>query len=214
MIKGIWAIIAVSSVLLFSGMYAYGVAGNTTVENIGVNPATTFIEIEVSDPDGLADLIVMQTGGIRFGVVLFCAPTITTSVILEFVASRFPATITVEDCTTRPGDVTEWAINSAGVVRCTSGSCLTPPEQTESLNEDVQSLIDDGTLTVEDGEKLTKSLDKIIKAINNGDTVTACDQLNKLIKDTQKLIDRGDLDSLEGQPIIDAAENIKSGIPC
>ena len=133
MTKGIWAIIAVSSVLLFSGMYAYGVAGNTTVVNIGVNPDTTFIEIEVSDPDGLSDVFIEQTDGPSGGPVLSCE----TSFILEFEASNFPATITVEDCATRPGDVTEWAINSAGVVRCTSGSCLPgesenigPPEET------------------------------------------------------------------------------------
>jgi len=137
MTKGIWAIIAVSSVLLFSGMYAYGVAGNTTVVNIGVNPDTTFIEIEVSDPDGLARVTVVQTDGPSGGPALLCAPTFVTSVILEFEASNFPATITVEDCDRRPGDITEWAINSAGVVRCTSGSCLPgesenkgPPEET------------------------------------------------------------------------------------
>ncbi len=133
MSKGIWAIIAVSSVLLFSGMYAYGVAGNTTVENIGVNPSTTFIEIEVIDPDGLFRIVIVKTGGPSGGPVLSCE----TSFILEFVASNFPATITVEDCDGRPGDITEWAINSAGVVRCTSGSCLPgesenkgPPEET------------------------------------------------------------------------------------
>jgi len=143
MTKGIWAIIAVSSVLLFSGMYAYGVAGNTTVENIGVNPSSTFIEIEVIDPDGLFRIIIVQTGGSTGGPAFLCAPTFVTSVILEFEASNFPATITVEDCDPpKAGDVTEWAINSVGVVRCTSGSCLPgesenkgPPEETPGQGE-------------------------------------------------------------------------------
>jgi len=86
----------------------------------------------------------------------------------------------------------------------------TPEEQAESLIEDVKDL----TLDDVDSTKLTKSLDKILKALDNEDAVTACDQLNKFIKDTQKLIDKGKLVLAVGQPLINSANDLKDAIPC
>ena len=89
--------------------------------------------------------------------------------------------------------------------------CSIPPEeQAESLIEDVEDL----PLDNDDSTKLTKSLDKILKALDNDDTVSACDQLNKFIKDTQKLIDKEKLDAADGQALIDSANDLKDDIPC
>jgi len=85
-----------------------------------------------------------------------------------------------------------------------------PEEQAQNLIEDVETLLPDS----KDGTKLTTSLDKILKALDNEDTVTACDQLNKFIKDIQKLIDKGKLDEPDGQALIDSANDLKDAIPC
>jgi len=92
---------------------------------------------------------------------------------------------------------------------CASVFTPQPKEQAESLIEDVEDL----PLDNKDSTKLTKSLDKILKALDNEDTVTACDQLNKFIKDTQKLIDKGKLDATDGQTLIDSATDLKDTIP-
>jgi len=131
--KPILAIIAVSSMLLLSGMYAYGVTGNTTVVNIGVSPTTGFIEVEVSDPDGL-DRVELE----RSALILLCAPTTTTSVILEFIPANFPATVTVADCNGKGGDdVTVWLIESTGIT-CIEGSCLGVDDPEDKDPEDPQ----------------------------------------------------------------------------
>jgi len=85
-----------------------------------------------------------------------------------------------------------------------------PPDAIQDLIEDVEDL----PLDNKDSTKLTGSLDKILKALDNEDTVTACDQLNKFIKDTQKLIDKGKLDATDGQALIDSANDVKDAIPC
>ncbi len=130
--RGIWAIIAVSSVLLFSGMYAYGVAGNTTVENLGVNQETGFIQIEVIDPDGisLARLCSDNPAERCFGFSSTCDPLITSEII-ELPPVALPRTATVTDCDPPlDGDTTVWRINSGGEVICIQGSCL--PGQSEN----------------------------------------------------------------------------------
>jgi len=182
--RAIWIVPVIASILILGGigMLAYAVSGNTTVENIGVNPDTGLIQIEVSDPDGLANVAIFPTGRLTFKILLFCAPTITTSVIPEFQASNFPATITVEDCDGRPGDVTEWAIDSAGLVTCTSGSCFV--EITTDVNGNVSvdsgktGVIVSATVTGNvqvDGGVLTITEDSIITGnveATNGSTVT------------------------------------------
>jgi len=203
--RAIWIVPVIASILILGGigMLAYAVSGNTTVENIGVNPTTTFIEIEVSDPDGLTAVFVVKTDGPSGGPALLCAPTITTSVILEFVASNFPATITVEDCDGRPGDITEWAIDSAGIVRCTSGSCL-DVEITTDVNDNVSvdpgeaGLIDgatvDGSVQV-DGGDLTITGESTITGnveVSDGGTVTIQDgstvEGNVIVSDTGSIL--------------------------
>ncbi len=86
----------------------------------------------------------------------------------------------------------------------------TPEGQAESLIEDVEAL----PLDNRDSTKLTKSLDRVLKALDKEDTVSACDLLNKFIKDTQKLIDKGNLDPTDGQALIDSANDLKDAIPC
>ncbi len=136
----ILTIIAMTSASLFLGMYAYGIAGNTTVENLGINPDTDFLQIEFSDPDGisLARLCPAGDGTRCFGISFTCDPRIT-STIIELPPVALPVTGTVIDCGDANGDgidETVWKITSNGAVICTEGSCLPapvdpgPPEET------------------------------------------------------------------------------------
>ena len=130
----ILAIIAVSSASMFLGMFAYAVVGNTTVENIGVNPDTGFIQIESSDPDGLKHFNACPNNPVAkcFFIISTCDGPLTTSATLELKTTQFPVTVTVIDCGTFGDrdpifDETVWKITSGGQVICTGGSCLSGP---------------------------------------------------------------------------------------
>jgi len=86
-----------------------------------------------------------------------------------------------------------------------------PEEQIRNIIED---LVADGTLSEQEGKKLTKKLDKVIKNMDKGKDNKACKELEKFIKVTQKLIDMGKLDETEGQSLIDPAIAIQDSIPC
>jgi len=86
----------------------------------------------------------------------------------------------------------------------------------ESLQENVQALVDAQKLKKSKGKKLVKNLDKALKAVTKERVDKACKQLDTFIKRVDKLIDRGKLDAQEGNPLplIAQAEIIKSIVDC
>jgi len=90
----------------------------------------------------------------------------------------------------------------------------TPAEAADDLIDDIQDLIDDGTLNGGQSNALTSKLQNIIDKLNNGQTNAACNQLGAFINQVTDFIDDGTLTSTEGQSLIDAAQAIKDAADC
>ncbi|HEU4508850.1 MAG TPA: beta-propeller fold lactonase family protein [Pyrinomonadaceae bacterium] len=89
-----------------------------------------------------------------------------------------------------------------------------PPTPPPTLTERVEALIAEGALSQEQGAGL---LDKIREATAKheaGMTAAACNQLSSFINQVKAFIGNGTLTPAQGQPLIDAANAIKSDIGC
>jgi len=90
----------------------------------------------------------------------------------------------------------------------------TPQEAADDLIDDIQDLIDAGTLNGGQGNALISKLQNIIDKLNNGKTKAACNQLGAFINQVTDFINGGTLTSADGQPLIDAAQAIKDAADC
>jgi len=109
------------------------------------------------------------------------------------------------------------AINAIGIGTTSNeadATTLTPQDATEDVIDDVQDLIDDGTLNGGQGGALISQLNNIIDKINNGQIVAACNQLDAFIAQVTAYVNGGTLTSAEGQTLIDAAQAIKDAANC
>ncbi len=94
-------------------------------------------------------------------------------------------------------------------------SPIVPPEQaTHNLIDDVQSLVDTGTLTADQGDGATAKLEAAIASLYKGNTNATCGQLRALINQINAFINDGTLTSTEGQDLIDAADNMRNELGC
>jgi len=87
---------------------------------------------------------------------------------------------------------------------------ITSEEAAATITDDVQDLIDDGTLNKGQGNSLTSKLENIINKFEDGKNKPACNQLNAFTQQVDSLVDDGVLTSAEGQPLIDQANLVKA----
>jgi len=109
------------------------------------------------------------------------------------------------------------AINAIGTGPASNeadATTQTPQEAADDLIDDIQDLIDDGTLNGGQGNALTSKLQNIIDKLNNGKTNAACNQLGAFINQVTDFIDDVILTDAEGQPLIGAAQAIKDAADC
>jgi len=88
------------------------------------------------------------------------------------------------------------------------------PETIASLIAKVQALITGGTLTQDQGAGLLNKIQEARAKLDAGQTGAACHQLSSFINQVNAFIGNGTLTSAEGQPLIDAANAIKTNFGC
>ena len=91
---------------------------------------------------------------------------------------------------------------------------LTAVETAQGIIDLVQELVDSGTLNQGQGNSLITKIEGVIAKIEQGQTTPACNKLNAFINQVSGFINGAVLEAGEGQPLIDAAENLRSVIPC
>ena len=84
----------------------------------------------------------------------------------------------------------------------------------ESLIARVEALITGGTLTQNQGDGLIDKLGQAGAKIDAGQTSAACNQLSAFINQVTGLINNGTLTAAQGQPLINAANAIKTNLGC
>jgi len=109
------------------------------------------------------------------------------------------------------------AINAIGIGPSSNeadATTFTPQEAADDLIDDIDDLINNGTLNGGQGGALISQLQNIIDKINNGQIVAACNQLNAFIAQVTAYVNGGTLTPAEGQTLIDAAQAIKDAANC
>jgi YVTN family beta-propeller protein len=91
-----------------------------------------------------------------------------------------------------------------------------PPEvdPIESLIDQVEALVADGSLTQRQGAGLLDKIHEISAKIEAGQTGSACNQLSSFINQVSGFINNGTLTPAEGQPLIDTANVLRSDLGC
>ena len=87
---------------------------------------------------------------------------------------------------------------------------ITSEEAAATITDDIQDLIDDGTLNKGQGDSLTSKLENIINKFEDDRDKPGCNQLNAFTQHVGSLIDDGVLTSAQGQPLIDQANLVKA----
>ena len=106
------------------------------------------------------------------------------------------------------------AIFNAGAAgKCKSPTVLSPEQATESLVNNVNALVSQGTLNQGQGNALTSKLDAALKKMDQGNGNAARNQLQAFINQVNALMNSGSLSAAQGQALIDAAINIIAHIP-
>jgi hypothetical protein len=101
-----------------------------------------------------------------------------------------------------------------------SGSCgftvtvLTPEEATGLLIEEIEALVDDGTLNHGQGNSFVSKLRATIGSLGRGRTNAACNQLQAFINQVTAFVASGKLTVEEGQVLIDAAMDVRNAAGC
>ena len=88
------------------------------------------------------------------------------------------------------------------------------PDPIETLVDQLEALIADGTLAPDQGAGLLDKLQEAIAKHEAGQTAAACNQLTSLINQVNAFIGNGTLTAAQGQPLIDLANEIKSDFGC
>ncbi len=89
-----------------------------------------------------------------------------------------------------------------------------PKDAARSLKNDIQRLIDIGSLDEKKGNKLIKKLDQFLEKLDNGKIDKACKKMNKFVKQVNKLVDKDKLAQANGESLTNTAERIKTAIDC
>ena len=109
------------------------------------------------------------------------------------------------------------AINAIGTGPASNeaaATTFTPQEAADDLIDDIDDLINDGTLTGGQSNALISKVQNIIDKLNNSKTTSACNQLDAFINQVNAYVNGGTLTAAEGQALIDAAQTIKDATGC
>jgi hypothetical protein len=87
-------------------------------------------------------------------------------------------------------------------------------DEVKNIIDDVKDLFDAGTLNLGQANSCEKLLNKIIDAIDQGNTKKACNLLKAFINHVKGLIADGVLNQTDGQSLINAANNLRAEINC
>ena len=90
--------------------------------------------------------------------------------------------------------------------------CTNPGPGIKILIEDVDKLVDAGTLNPGQGNALSVKLEGVLKKLESGNTKAASNQLGAFINQVNAMITSGILASEEGQPLIDLAQRVMASI--
>ena len=100
-----------------------------------------------------------------------------------------------------------------GSIRLTTASHrLSPDEQLESIKSDVEDLATAGTLNQGESGSLTMKLSVAQKKISQGKDNAALNMLAAFINQVEALVNSGRLTPDEGQALIDAAQDVITGL--
>lgn len=89
-----------------------------------------------------------------------------------------------------------------------------PPPPPPTLTERVEALVAEGALTQSQGAGLLDKINEATAKIEAGQTAAACNQLSSFINQVNAFISNGTLTPEQGQPLIDAANALKSDAGC
>ena len=81
----------------------------------------------------------------------------------------------------------------------------TAEEQIGSLMDEVEALLDAGSLNSGEARSLTSKLQNALDVLDRGNPTAAINQLQAFIDEVQAFIEGGVLTAAQGQPLIDAA---------
>jgi alpha-tubulin suppressor-like RCC1 family protein len=101
----------------------------------------------------------------------------------------------------------------AATIRQFTLNVQTAQQSLQSLIAQVNALVP-SVLTSQKANTLTNKLDSAIKQLDTGNTAAACTHLQDFIDLVTAYIGNGTLTSAQGQPLIDAANGIKTQIGC
>jgi len=83
-----------------------------------------------------------------------------------------------------------------------------PQELTESIIDDVESLVEEGELNKGEGRSLIAMLEQAIRQMDRGNTKVAIQMLQVFIQKVETYVNQGDLAPKDGQPLIVQANSI------
>jgi YVTN family beta-propeller protein len=89
-----------------------------------------------------------------------------------------------------------------------------PIDPIESLIDQLESLIESGALTQDQGAGLLNKIHEAKTKHDAGQTGAACNQLSSFINQVNAFIGNGTLTPAQGQPLIDTANTIKTNFGC
>jgi len=90
----------------------------------------------------------------------------------------------------------------------------TPQDDIEDVADEVDTLVDNGTLSGGEGNSLDAKLDAATRKLDEGKCKPAQQMLQAFIQQVQAMMASGRLTPAEGQPLIDAANAILATITC
>ena len=89
-----------------------------------------------------------------------------------------------------------------------------PPPPPPTLTERVEALVADGALTQDQGAGLIDKIEEATAKIDAGHTAAACNQLTSFINQVNAFVTSGTLTPAQAQPLIDAANELKTSAGC
>lgn len=91
---------------------------------------------------------------------------------------------------------------------------VTNVEEINNLEDGINDLLNDGTLSEGTANSLIVKLKNALKSLNNGNKNAACNQLKALLNQIQSLISDGWLTTAQAQEIIDGVNNLRAELNC
>ena len=91
---------------------------------------------------------------------------------------------------------------------------LTPHQQIQTIINQVQTLVNAGTLNQGLGKALQATLDATAERLNDGDTTGACNLLQAFINQVQAAVKSGKISATDGNNLIKSANDTRTQLGC